>query len=87
MAFNKKSISLDTKSNGKCRNSTRKSKANTIEFIAFDTKSVALDTKSKRKLQKNDKKINSIRYEIKKKIPRNQSEFSTPHRAQDPYPV
>ena len=62
MAFNKKSISLDTKSNGKCRNSTRKPKANTIESIAFDTKSngnhrktitksIAFATKSKRKLQ------------------------------------
>ena len=46
MAFNKKSIPFDTKSNGKCRNSTRKPKANTIESIAFDTKSVAFDTKS-----------------------------------------
>ena len=46
MASNKKSISFDTKSNGKCRNSTRKPKANTIESIAFDTKSVAFDTKS-----------------------------------------
>ena len=52
MAFYKTSVASDTKSNGKCRNSTRKLKANTMKSIAFEKKSVASDTKSIRNYRK-----------------------------------
>ena len=56
IAFDEKSIAVDTKSKENCRKSIRHHYEIDMISVAFHKKSVAFDTKSKRKLQKIDKK-------------------------------
>ena len=57
IAFDEKSIAVDTKSNKNYRKSIRHHYEIAMISVAFHKKSVAFDTKSKRKLQKIKKSI------------------------------